>query len=216
MSTGACASRSGGPVCHHASRARGRHAGWGEPLVTRATAQAMSAEELLRLPDDDCRHELVEGELRTMTPGGAEHGEVASHIGFLLRRHVAERGLGRVFAAETGFVLARSPDTVRAPDAAFVGRARAEGAGRVTGYWPGPPDLAVEVVSPGDAYSEVHEKALSWLGAGTKLVLVVDPSSRRATRYASPQDVATFAGDERVDCEAVVPGFAPRAGELFP
>jgi Uma2 family endonuclease len=179
-------------------------------------ATAVTAEELLRLPDDDRRLELVEGELREMPPAGAEHGSVAFHIAALLQRHIEAHQAGRGFAAETGFLLARNPDTVRAPDAAFVTRERAERVGRVLGYWPGPPDLAVEVVSPGDAYSELHDKALAWLAAGTHVVLVVDPATRRVTVYRSPVDVKVRAGDEAVDCSDVLAGFALPASELFP
>jgi Uma2 family endonuclease len=179
-------------------------------------ATAVTAEELLRLPDDDRRLELVEGELREMPPAGAEHGSVAFHIAALLQRHIEAHKAGRGFAAETGFLLARNPDTVRAPDAAFVTRERAEPVGRVLGYWPGAPDLAVEVVSPGDAYSELHDKALAWLAAGTHVVLVVDPASRRVTVYRSPVDVKVRAGDEAVDCSDVLPGFALPARALFP
>jgi len=129
---------------------------------------------------------------------------------------ISKRQAGRGFAAETGFLLARNPDTVRAPDAAFVTRERAERVGRVVGYWPGPPDLAVEVVSPGDAYSELHDKALAWLAAGTHVVLVVDPATRRVTVYRSPTDVKVRARDEAVDCSDVLPGFALPASEPLP
>jgi Uma2 family endonuclease len=180
------------------------------------TTRALTAEQLLRLPDDDRRLELIEGELREMPPAGAEHGTVAFHIAALLQRHITAHNAGRGFAAETGFLLARDPDTVRAPDAAFVSRERAEPIGRVIGYWPGAPDLAVEVVSPGDSYSELHDKALAWLAAGAQLVLVVDPATRRVTLYRSPADVTVLEGEQAVDCAPVLPGFAPSASTLFP
>jgi Uma2 family endonuclease len=180
------------------------------------STRALTAEELLRLPDDDRRLELIEGELREMPPAGAEHGTVAFHIAALLQGHITAHDAGRGFAAETGFLLARDPDTVRAPDAAFVSRERAERAGRVLGYWPGAPDLAVEVVSPGDAYSQLHDKALAWLAAGTQLVLVADPATRRVTLYRSPADVTVLEGDQAVDCDPILPGFAPPARALFP
>src|SRR5205823_693078 len=130
---------------------------YGRPVATPSASQprteALSAEELLRLPDRDRRLELIEGELREMPPAGAEHGTIALRIGALLERAAREHG-GRAFAAETGFVLSRNPDTVRAPDAAYVTAQGAERAGDVRGYWPGAPDLVVEVVSPGDLYSE--------------------------------------------------------------
>ena len=102
------------------------------------TQKLLTAEELLRLPDDGLRHELVAGELRTMTPSGAEHGGIALWLGSLLLQHVTSHQLGRVFGAETGFLLSKNPDTVRAPAAAFVSRERAAALGEVTGYWPGP------------------------------------------------------------------------------
>lgn len=103
-----------------------------------------TAEELWKLPDDGLRRELVGGELRVMTPAGAEHGRVAATVGVLLGAHVRENESGVTFGAETGFVLARDPDTVRAPDAAFVSRDHAEAIGRTVKYWPQAPDFAVE------------------------------------------------------------------------
>ena len=148
-------------------------------------ARNMTAEELLRMPDDGLRHELVRGELRTMTRAGHPHGRVAMRVAWPLAQHVEENGLGAVYAAETGFVLETDPDTVRAPDVAFVGRERVEEVGETGGFFPGAPDLAVEVVSPGDTYAEVEGKVAAWLGAGTRMVIVVDPSSSvvRIHRY---------------------------------
>src|SRR2546430_2242033 len=98
------------------------------------TQRQMTADELLRLPDDGLRHELVAGELRTMSPAGAEHGRVAARMVRSLDAHVEARRLGAVFSTETGFLISRKPDHVRAPDAAFVTRERVLAAGRVEGY----------------------------------------------------------------------------------
>src|SRR5437588_276272 len=129
------------------------------------TTRAITAAELLRMPGDGLRYEPVEGELRQMPPAGSEHGDIAVLLTLSLGQHVRTHRLGKVYAAVTGFWMARDPDTVRAPDVAFVRRERVEAAGRVTGYWPGAPDLAAEVVSPGDSYTEVEEKVLAWLAA---------------------------------------------------
>ena len=90
-----------------------------------------------------------------------------------------------------GFRLASDPDTVRAPDAAFVCQARLDAVGAVAGYWPGAPDLVVEVVSPGDRYGEVAEKVADWLAAGTQMVVVVEPQQRTVAvhRTADAVDV---------------------------
>jgi Uma2 family endonuclease len=104
-----------------------------------------------------------------------------------LRNHVKAGNLGRTYAAETGFVISRNPDTVLAPDAAFVNRERVEVVGQTGGYFPGAPDLAVEVLSPNDTHTEVTEKALAWLDAGSRLVLVADPQRRAVTVADRPR-----------------------------
>jgi Uma2 family endonuclease len=174
-----------------------------------------TAKELLRMPDDGMRHELVRGELREMSPAGNEHGYLAMKVGRLLGNHVEDNKLGRVYAAETGFKIASDPDTVRAPDAAFVSRERVEKVGRVAGFWPGAPDLAVEVVSPGDTHAEVVEKALSWLEAGCRMVLVAEPERKAVTVYRSREDIRIVTGDEAVDGADVVPGWRLPVAEIF-
>ena len=138
-------------------------------------------------------------------------------IGTSLNNHVKANKLGRVFTAETGFLISTDPDTVRAPDAAFVRRERVEEAGRVTGYWPGAPDLAVEVVSPNDTHAQVTEKALAWLEAGTLMVLVVDPGEARrtVTVYRSADDIRVLTGDDTIDGADVVPRWKLSMAELF-
>lgn len=175
----------------------------------------MTAEELLDLPDDGLRHELVLGELRTMTPAGYEHGRVAMRIGSRLDAFVEAQGLGEVLGAETGFTLARGPDTVRAPDVAFVRAERVPAAEDRAGFAELAPDLAVEVVSTWDRASEVSEKALMWLDAGVRLVWVVDPTTRLATVYRSGGVVGLFRGQDVLDGEDVLPGFTLPLWELF-
>jgi Uma2 family endonuclease len=180
-----------------------------------ATLRHMTAQELLEYRHEPYRHELVDGILREMEPPGYEHGRIAMRIGALLYAHVHEHGLGATVAAETGFLLASDPDTVRAPDAAFVSRERAEAVGPTDRYWPGAPDLAIEVVSPTDRHSEVEAKALDWLAAGAGAVVVLDPPLRTATIYRSRSDIRIVAGDEALDLHDVVAGFAPRTADLF-
>lgn len=179
------------------------------------TGIQMSAEELLRLPRGRARFELIEGELTVMEPGGAEHGAVAAMVAALLLPYVRENDLGIVFGAETGFVLVPgNKPTIRAPDAAFVSRENVDRLGRTDKYWPEAPDLAVEVVSPGDSFSAVNEKALAWLEAGTQVVIVADPALRTVTVYR-PGEVLTRRGQEAVDVGDVVAGCAPTADALF-
>jgi Uma2 family endonuclease len=179
-----------------------------------AHAVAFSAEDLWNLPDDGMRHELVEGQLRTMTPAGAEHGRVSSAANVLLGVHARATGAGVTFGAETGFVLASDPDTVRAPDAAFVSKARADTVGRTVKFWPGPPDFAIEVVSPGDSFSEVESKALEWIAAGAAAILVLDPARRSATIYRTGGEVHAFTGGE-LDLGDAVPGWRVAVADFF-
>jgi len=130
-------------------------------------------------------------------------------------RHAEAHNLGVVYAAGTGFMLSSDPDTVRAPDVAFVRRERVEKAGRGKGFWPGPPDLAVEVVSPGDTHAEVEEKAIDWLTAGTALVLTFNPSKRTVTVYRSLKDITILDENAILDCDDVVPGFRIAVKDIF-
>lgn len=179
------------------------------------TERLMTADELLRRPDDGFRYALVDGELRRMSPASYQHGRLAMNIASSLAHYVQQHRLGTVVAAETGFLVARNPDTVLAPDAAFVRRERVEAVGDGVGYWPGAPDLAVEIVSRHDLYTEVEEKVGAWLAAGTRLVIVVNPRQRRVTVYRSLHDIAILTEDDTLDGGEVVPGWRMPVRELF-
>jgi Uma2 family endonuclease len=168
-----------------------------------------TADELLRLPDDGDRYELVRGELRKMSPAGSRHGVIAAELIASLGPFVRKHALGRVFTSETGFLIGRNPDTVRAPDCAFVTNERFVD---TAGFFPGPPDLAVEVMSPGDSSTEVGEKTLEWLRAGARVVIVVDPRTRTvAVHRSSGATIAT----EAIEVEDVVPGWRLPLADLF-
>lgn len=171
-----------------------------------------TAEDLLAMGEG--RRELIEGVVSETEPASGDHGRVAWEIGGLLRDYAREHG-GVGFAAETGFRLGSDPDTVRAPDAAYVTAEHASRVGRSPGYWPGAPDLVAEVVSPRDSFSAVHSKALTWLAAGARVVLVCDPQEQTVTRYRAADDVTVHTGSEPVDCAPAIPGFAPAAAELL-
>jgi Uma2 family endonuclease len=178
-------------------------------------AGLVTAEELLEMPDDAYRYELVRGELRKMAPAGARHSSIGVKIAISMGNQVTANNLGTVFGADGGFLLERNPDTVRAPDVGFVRRERLEEVGLVDGYWPGPPDLAVEVISPNDLYTEVAEKVEEWLKAGSGMVLVVDPRRRVATVHRPGREAFTLAEGEVLDGEDVVPGWRMAVGDVF-
>ena len=175
----------------------------------------ITADELLRLPDDGWRYELLKGELIKMTPAGPRHGRIAMKLGSLLEQHASAHNLGSVYAAETGYRLEHDPDTVRAPDVSFVSRDRLPPEGESDRYWPFAPDLAVEVVSPSDTVSEVQEKVMDYIAAGTRLVWVAHPKTRTVTEYRSLAEVRVLTAADLLDGADVVPGFSYRVGELF-
>lgn len=179
-----------------------------------AEPRLMTADELFRLPDDDMRHELVRGELLTMAPPGGEHGELSVLLAASLSPHVRANKLGRVFT-ETGFLLATNPDTVRAPDVSFISRERPHAVTRIRGYIPGAPDLAMEVISPNDLYTEVAEKVAEYLEHGTRLVLVVNPRRPEVSVHRPGQPVRILTIDDVIDGEDVVPGWSLSVRELF-
>lgn len=174
----------------------------------------MTAEELLTMPDDGMRHELVRGELTTMAPAGWEHGVVSARVVELLSSFVRAKGLGVVLTTDTGFTIEREPDTVRAPDAAFVRADRVPAPEDRRGFAELAPDLVVEVVSPNDRWTEVTDKALMWLDAGVRLVWVVDPAKRLVVVHRERGD-DRLRGDAVLDGEDVLPGFRLPLADLF-
>lgn len=179
------------------------------------TLQLVTANELFAMPDDSFRYELVKGELRKTTPAGHHHGSIAIKITIPLGQYVENNHLGTVYAAETGFILSQNPDTVRAPDVAFVKADRVKEIQNKTGYFPGAPDLAVEVLSPNDSYTEVEEKVMCWLDAGCQMVVVVNPQNRSVTVYRSRNEVTVLTESETLDGGDVVPGWQLPICQIF-
>src|ERR1043165_3192046 len=174
------------------------------------TTQLMTAEELMQL-QGPYRHELIKGELLTMSLPGAPHGAITVKLAVLLSIHVSANKLGIVFA-ETGFKLESNPDTVLGPDVSFVSNVHVSS--RREGYYPGPPDLAIEVHSPNDRRTAVERKTALWLSCGTKSVWLVDPRRRTVEVIrSSGERKLLHESDELID--DTVPGFHVPVSEIF-
>jgi len=171
-----------------------------------STSSVLTAEELERISIPGKVTELVRGRLIVREPPGTWHGAVAAQLTCLLGAFVHDRGLGMLFSQDTGFKIGTNPDTVRAPDVAFVARERV-GVIRKRGYAPLAPDLLAEVLSPDDRPGEVLAKVADWLAAGTKIVWVIDPERREARVYRQDGSHSVLSSDDSLDGEDVLPGF---------
>jgi Uma2 family endonuclease len=176
-----------------------------EPLIT--------ADYLLQTPDLG-RCELVRGELIRMTPAGSEHGSIIVNITIPLGGFVSRAGLGRVFGADTGFHIARDPDTVRAPDVSFVATNRLPSP-LPKGFFPGPPDLAVEVISPDDRERQVLAKVQNWLDAGCQVVWLVDPRHSTVRVFHGGGEARVLRVSDALSGEPLLPGFSLAVAEIF-
>jgi Uma2 family endonuclease len=184
-------------------------------LADAVQKQLMTAEELAKLAPEASRGELVEGEFISMSPAGFMHGRIALKIGTYLNLFVLKHKLGEAYAAETGFILKRNPDTVRAPDVAFVTAERAARQSQETGFFEGAPDLAVEVISPSEMMDEIENKLFDYLNAGTQVVWLVFPRTQSITAYRSLTDIRTYSVEDAIDCAELLPGFTLAVKEIF-
>lgn len=184
------------------------------------TTRLITADELLVMPPYDengkqCRFELIRGELKVMALAKPLHGIICSRLNFKLAGFVEEHDLGEAFGAETGFHVERAPDSVLGPDVAFVGRERLAAVENYEKYFPFAPDLAVEVLSPGNTRREMEEKIVMYFAAGSRAVWVFDPKKRTAAVYTSPSEVRVFSEGESFDGGEVLPGFKLDLAKLF-
>ena len=172
----------------------------------------ITAEELLLMPRDGRRYELLRGVLVEKMPTGDPHGDTVPRISYALISYAEERDYGEVRAGEPGYFLEREPDTVRAPDVAWIAPGRIPAGTR--GYPELAPDLAVEVKSPGNSYAELAAKAGMWLSYGSREVWVADPERVTVTVYRPYREPVTL-GEETLEGGELLPGFATPVWKLF-
>jgi Uma2 family endonuclease len=172
----------------------------------------MTADELLRMPEDGYRYELIRGVLIRKMPPGDRHGDTAIWTGTELANYVRANNYGAV-RAEIGYRLESGPDTVRAPDVSWI--APENVSEPIPGYPDGAPDLAVEVKSPNDSRPEVFAKAQMWIGYGTRIVLALDPEPVTVTVYRPNAEPSVLGEDDVLDLGDLLPGFSCPVWRLF-
>jgi Uma2 family endonuclease len=177
-------------------------------------APLVTADELEHLPGDDYRYELVAGRLVRMMPVGYRHGRIVAELLSRLVYHLRERN-GGIALSEVGFVLSTGPDTVRAPDIAFLRPERAMPPD-TRGFFRGAPDVAIEILSPEERPSGIRAKVDEYLSAGVPLVVVVDPDARSVTLSRRLLPSVVFGDeDDVIDLGDVIPGFSCELREIF-
>lgn len=179
-----------------------------------AVLELVTAEDVFKNPPVG-RYELVRGEIIPMAPTGFEYGYVAGNAYSALRSFVRQHKLGMVVTAETGFVLSRNPDSVRGADVAFVTTERATRQKNKEKFFEGPPDLAVEVVSPTDRAVDIEEKILKYLEAGALLVLVIYPRTKTLAVHRPGKDIRLLTFNDTLEGYDVLPGFTIPVSEIF-
>jgi Uma2 family endonuclease len=173
----------------------------------------MTEADLFNVVDDSCRHELIAGLIVSEPFPTPRHDRTFRQLLRLLGDFVEARGLGEVFG-ETGFVLARDPDTVRGPDLSFVSRERLANFDDAR-FFLGAPDLAVEILSPSNRGGEMHAKVADYLAAGARLVWVVDPRRKSVTTYRTLLAPRRLELGDSVDGEDVLPGLMIPLDAIF-
>lgn len=173
----------------------------------------LTIEDLMALPETECRYELVNGQLVSVPFSSLEHGFVLAELSFALHEYARCTGAGRA-AVQVGVVLCRDPDTVRVPDLCFVRRDRLPDDRR--GYLAVLPDLVAEVVSFNDLAEDMQQRVSEWLEAGVRLVWVVFPNQQTVYAYRSITDVRVYTAADTLDGGDVLPGFTCAVASLFP
>jgi Uma2 family endonuclease len=177
------------------------------------TTQLLTAEDLLKMPDDGYRYELQWGVLRRMPQPNVRHGRIILRVGRYLDEYADQ--LGGIVFTESGAIVERGPDVVRGPDIAFVAADRSPPDLDPSGYLPFGPDLVIEVSSPSDERHVVETRIAQFFAVGTRLIWLFDPETRTVTARRPDGSSRVFGERDELDGEDVLPGFRLPIAEIF-
>jgi Uma2 family endonuclease len=180
-----------------------------------ATTKLYTAEDLLEMEDDGCRHELIRGELITMPPTNDEHSDLMLHLSALLWNYQNSHPEVRSFAGDPGFMLARDPDILLGPDFATIRTDRLPADFPRRTFFDIVPDLVIEIVSPSERVGQISAKVDAYLNAGVRLIWLINPMCRNVTIHSPDQHTHILEGNDALDGGDVLPEFRLPLGELF-
>ena len=183
--------------------------------MTTTKRKLLTAEDLLELHSKGVKGELIRGVLAETVSTGVEHGKITAKFTIKVGIFVEPRKLGTIVTSDSGVLVGRNPDVVREPDVAFTSVERMPLDTRIRGYSEVPPDLVIEVASPGDSVRALYDKAHMWLGHGVRLVWVADPDTRTVDVYRQDAPIITMTEDDTLDGDPVLPGFTLPVREVF-
>ena len=175
--------------------------------------ELLTTDDLLRLYSKGVKGELILGVLCKTMPAGGRHGEIAAMLIGILLDFVRPQRLGRVAGTDAGVLLA--PSLVREPDIAYFSDAKLSLDTVVTGYYEVPPDLVVEIASPGTTDVESFDKARMWVSYGVPLVWEVDPDTRTVNVHQPGEEIVTLTEDDTIDGVDILPGFTCPVRDIF-
>ena len=181
-----------------------------------AILEAMTADDFLRMYGDESGVELVKGQIVRLPMPGALHGEVCLTAGTIVRDFVKSRRLGRVMSNDTFVKTRTNPDGCRGADVVFIGYATLPAdAATPNGALTPPLELVIEVRSPSDSLNDLTLKAAEYIGAGVKVVLVLDPNLEAAAVYRVDEFPQRLHNGDELVLPDILPGFAVPVKRFF-
>jgi Uma2 family endonuclease len=181
-------------------------------MTTMTIKRTATLQDLLNMPKDGNKYELVDGEI-VVSPAGMRHSEIAVNISGLIWEFLQKNPIGKVYSSDVGIVFPNG--NVRSPDVTFIGLAKLPEGRSPESFGEIAPDLAVEVLSPNDSLKELGKKIGEYLENGVPIVWLVDPVHQTVTVYRSLTETRQFTSRDTITAEPALPGFSVPINRFF-
>lgn len=178
--------------------------------ATKITEKTITDEDLMRLPRDGRKWELVDGRLQEVATS-FKHDQIVIWLGRLMGPYADD--IGGLTASQAGFRM--SNRNVRSPDFGFTRYDRFPNGEVPDGFAEFAPDLAVEIISPSEEPSDMTRKVGEYFASGARQVWHMYPETLTIKVFRSPSDVTTLEPDDEMDLDDLLPGFRSRVADLF-